>query len=1054
MDKPQRKLSRNSSRSLWHRKSAKKSTAPSATPPSKHLHLNSSQSLVTMDSKANDTSDEEPDHSPFPPPMSRSIIPDPLNELPTWYSKESELAAANFSTFRIKYPLHNPIGPKSYRNHHLIPPASLNPNNRPPSVFSPSFPPMAPSLVDRSQDSSRLPPPSRTPSATTLQTPSSSQVRIPDLASKPRSRKTSQDNADLLDASDPWGTHWHHQSPYDTGSNISPVSVDSPDASVFSFHSSTLTQFRQQRSRSRLSSMNTVPTRHKTVIPSPLSQSTSALNPQPPEPTVTRKLSKQRKPVFANLFGGHDKGTDSTTSNSAAPQRASTIAGSSLQVPDTSARRNSTSVPPSASTTALSTHSSTKKERRTSVLGRLVRKFSILKKSTQEPGPTISEQVDSELQEGASSSDARRSFVSQRQPSPEKPSLEKKHSDPSRRVPPPRIDSDLMTRMTNGRGPSAELEREIPDHRSSISYEIPFSPGKLTITNPDTPSSGATSPIRISIALPSEDSAVPQPESKPHTVDTPQLRPVQSRQEHSASREPRSPGSPQSHGKTSPVKRVSPVPASSSPPSVVRSPASQPFAQSPPFLPTLAPVSKTTPASFTSAPATTEIRMIHAYSIATSAIASTSDDSPLSKASLLVNPPTPYDYDTNELHPDLSNDVPKVVQIEKVPGKASSRETSPVKRGDGEVVRVAKSNSTTSRKTETFRLMRNPSDKVSSSGETITVEGEHWTVVNSSDAPRRRRTKEKVEKNERVEKPSSSTRDRESRREQRRLDKAAQEAAENHQRAISQSRTKQGKADAGDPASERTPRSRSFDTSPRMSVVQPMTVFTIHGEPSRHRKSDDRPRDSQYQQSHSRPTRPSHASGIAHVERLPSTTTRPTSEMTSAADINALRAREAWEMDRLWKGRSMYYGHPEANVIASPSSTRDSRHVNGEFIVDVPGHGSSHTSYLVQPLQAHPMPASVFYANMPSAPPPIIYTAASPYDQVLHQGGNQPSDRSLANSFAFPSTENPADRPNPLPRPPRQSSYQPAHLPVLSDRGSAAVSDYWTNNKYPPVPSH
>ncbi|OAX44442.1 hypothetical protein K503DRAFT_765059 [Rhizopogon vinicolor AM-OR11-026] len=1002
---PQRKLSR---KSLWHRKSTKKQQPP---PTQEDI----------MDSKANDTSDEElADLNLFSPSLSRSIIPDPLRELPTWYKKESDMAAANISSFRIKYPLHNPVGPKWYQNHHLIPPALLNPGNRPPSVFSPSFPPMAPSLHDRSQDSTRLPGPSRTPSATTLQTPSSS---LPELAGKPRSRKTSQDNADLLDASDPWGTHWHHQSPYDT----TPVSIDSPD-----------------RSRSRLSSMNTAPTptRRKTVTPSPLSQSTSALNPQPPEPTVTRKLSKHRKPVLGNLFGSHDKGADSS-SKSITPQRASTIAGSSLQVPNSSASRNSTlsptSVPQNASTAALSTHSSTTKERRTSVLGRLVRKFSILKKSTQDAGPTISER-DDELH-----SEPRRSFVSQRQTSPEKPSMEKKHSDPSKRVPPPRIDLEPVSNVT-GRGPSAELEPEINDHRSSISYEVPFSPGKLTIANPDAPSSGGTTPIRLSMALPPEDFSMPQPDSKHQFVDTPQSQPVQSRHEQKESTYPAS------NGKTSPVKRVTPVAASSSSPSVLRSvPPQLPNIQSQPFFPSFSAPSVTIP----TAPATTEIRMLHAFSIATSAITSTSNDSPLSKASVLVNPPTPYDYDTNELqlHPDLPTDVPKVAQIERVPNKASSRENSPVKKSDGEVVRVAKSNSTTSRKTETFRLMRNPSDKAPSSGETITAEGEHWTVVNSSDAPRRRRTREKVEKNERVERVEkrSSTKDRESRREQRRQEKAVQEAAENHRRATSQGRTKQAQVEAVDSNSARPSRSRSFDTTPRSSVVQPM-VFTLHTEPPRHRKSDDRPRDSH----HSKPTRPSPVSGIAHVERLPSTATRPTSEMTSTADINALRAREAWEMDRLWKGRSMYHAHPEANVIASPSSTRNSRHVNAEFIVDASGHGSSHTSYLVQPLQAHPMPASVFYANMPSAPPPIIYTATSPYGQAP-QGGHQPSYRSLPNSFTFPSTENPSGdsttRPNPLPRPPRQSTYQPAHLPVLSDRGSGPVSEYWTN-KYPPVPSH
>lgn len=84
------------------------------------------------------------------------------------------------------------------------------------------------SIQDRSEDSTRLPGPSGSPSGTPLPTPSSSQVRIPDPSVKPRSRKTSQDNVDLMDVSDPWGTRWHHESPYDAGS-ISPVSVDSPE---------------------------------------------------------------------------------------------------------------------------------------------------------------------------------------------------------------------------------------------------------------------------------------------------------------------------------------------------------------------------------------------------------------------------------------------------------------------------------------------------------------------------------------------------------------------------------------------------------------------------------------------------------------------------------------------------------------------------------------------------------------------------------------------------------------------------------------------------------
>ncbi|KAI9570404.1 hypothetical protein HD554DRAFT_2204174 [Boletus coccyginus] len=234
-DAVSRRLSRKDSkstsgRSLWHRKSTKKSTeSPAATATQvKHLSSPSTHSLPAMD--PNDDHDgTRSSHENPSSLLSRSIVPDPLGELPAWFKKETDMAAANISTFRIKYPLHSPNGPRWYRNHHLLPPTSLN---RPPSLFSPFFPPISASVHsthDRSEDPTRPPGPSRSPSGTPLPTPSSSQVRIPDPSVKPRSRKTSQDNIDLMDLSDPWGTRWHHESPYDAGSSISPVSVDSPE---------------------------------------------------------------------------------------------------------------------------------------------------------------------------------------------------------------------------------------------------------------------------------------------------------------------------------------------------------------------------------------------------------------------------------------------------------------------------------------------------------------------------------------------------------------------------------------------------------------------------------------------------------------------------------------------------------------------------------------------------------------------------------------------------------------------------------------------------------
>lgn len=135
------------------------------------------------------------------------------------------------TTFKTRYTIHNPLGPRWYKNYHLIPPQSRLPSS---SSFSPSFPPMgATSGLGRAEDAGRKPGPSRTPSGSPLPTPNSSQTRITDGAPGMRSRKVSQtahDGVDLLDGTDPWGTNWHHQSPYDIGLNPSQVNIP-PSAS-------------------------------------------------------------------------------------------------------------------------------------------------------------------------------------------------------------------------------------------------------------------------------------------------------------------------------------------------------------------------------------------------------------------------------------------------------------------------------------------------------------------------------------------------------------------------------------------------------------------------------------------------------------------------------------------------------------------------------------------------------------------------------------------------------------------------------------------------------
>lgn len=240
----ERKLSKrksNSGASIWSRKSVKRTaTVPAAKaqpqPPS--LNIDRRDEKHRRDEEREmEKLEEQSEKTDRLPQMNspRSIIPDQLKDLPAWYNKDSWGTPTPPLSQKMRYNIHNPVGPRWYQNHHLIPPSQVRPAVRPPSVFSPSFPPMASaSLQDRSEDSTRLPGPSRTPSNSPQATPSSSQTRV-DANGKPRSRKTSQtahDNVDMLDVTDPWGTNWHHQSPYDIGLGSNPVSVDVQDVSA------------------------------------------------------------------------------------------------------------------------------------------------------------------------------------------------------------------------------------------------------------------------------------------------------------------------------------------------------------------------------------------------------------------------------------------------------------------------------------------------------------------------------------------------------------------------------------------------------------------------------------------------------------------------------------------------------------------------------------------------------------------------------------------------------------------------------------------------------
>lgn len=154
-----------------------------------------------------------------------------------------------------------------------------------------------------------------------------------------------------------------------------------------------------------------------------------------------------------------------------------------------------------------------------------------------------------------------------------------------------------------------------------------------------------------------------------------------------------------------------------------------------------------------------------------------------------------------------------------------------------------------------------------------------------------------------------------------------------------------------------------------------------------------------------------------------------------------MRAREVWEMDRLWKGRSMAYGLEGPHVVYAQSIGD----VGSTTSVNALGHGSTHTSYKLQ--QGFPFPAA-------AVPPPGIYSPAQhqqPQQQTMASLYEYPSGvRSYPDLANIPSIGTPESTPSlpsrmPLPAPPRQSAYRPAPIPTsMMERDDGATAEYWS----------
>jgi hypothetical protein len=173
-------------------------------------------------------------------------------------------------------------------------------------------------------------------------------------------------------------------------------------------------------------------------------------------------------------------------------------------------------------------------------------------------------------------------------------------------------------------------------------------------------------------------------------------------------------------------------------------------------------------------------------------------------------------------------------------------------------------------------------------------------------------------------------------------------------------------------------------------------------------------------------------------ERRPSQSQgrRPTSELSPAAEMNAVRAREVWEMDRLWKGRSMAYGLEGPHVVYAQSI--------GDVgsTTSVNAHGSTHTAYKLQ--QGFPFPATAAAASG-------IYSPQQPQQQTMASLYEFPSGvRSYPDLATIPSIGTPDSTPSlpsrkALPVPPRQSAYRPGPIPTsMVEKDDGATAEYWS----------
>jgi len=795
--------------------------------------------------------------------------------------------------------------------------------------------------------------------------------------------------------------------------------------------------------------MTTAQSRRKTVTPSPLSQSTSAVHLHDLDVGghIPRKLSKRRTPALVNIFGGQTQQSErNAVSLPVTPVEHTSVPRSSSALP----KRMSVSPP---DPTLHPNGMASRKEKRGSVLGRLVKKFSILRKPATDQRRISGREDDWQhvSTDDAGVDEAKRRPVMGRQVFPEKD-----QHDTTRRIPPP---SSAIPSPVNQTVPDA-------DRSSSISFEAPFAIGRLTITNPDAPGLSDNTPAQDAVPLlpdkletkerarpslqmsPGNSSPVDSdldfaPSAPPHTSVSsvilsseapppvaPGKTPVSLPRISGGGREMGSSEAPSmimsigslrppsldfsseppeklkaastisNHVIRSSLVDVQPAEFRSTAqlPSIVDLPLKQvllaesnPANNYQPFYRPLAKLRSSSPPPSLPFPTTetTDPQFLSPDSFASY------DYSPLSATSMLANPPTPYTADLSM--PPSPEPLPPPLPPTSQDRKRSSREPSPT--------------SHMGRQTETFKLVRSSSGNVYASSETIVAGGQQWEVVESLE----NKSKGRV---------SSKANDRETgiRRDQRREGRHTTETdAEVEERYRVRSRRGR-KSQLGEHAA-----SNSMTPIADNTIEHPGISRVVRKKEDGGRPSDRKRSTTNLDVNKPQPPPPPRTPGAPparQLERQPSTFARPTSELPSAAEMNALRAKEAWDMERLWKARSVY-GNDSHGFAATtvPLTAKDEKSAHAAI------HGSSHTAFVVQsPFQTQP---PHIYHSMPDIPPTVLYSSPSiPSSPQSFPSSQHRSSKQLFQNFDQMSASATPHLPltNPLPEPPRASSYEPAAL--------------------------